>query len=391
MLELPRDVRGLDAAGFLGALRPTPLGTAPYKLVLAKNAPLWTSQGPIRQGATLEEVAALNLEVFLGELEDMPAGATLSCTAKGLSGERVHLQVGDTWTWTQLHLHVCAILAQCRWDEPPALALFGHTRASGLVPMPEGGELLKELAADHPPPDDLRLEVFSHRLGKGREEDPHPSPALDGRDDPDQARSSQNHSSAPAVCDADEGSIPSVGRPIPKHVIPMMDLPGTTDYKVFSMNINTHTNLKFLCGLQAEVCCYQETRHTYHTVARLARELAVVHHTCLPGSPKTIYATARSRRINPDIGEHGGVLTVLGPALRGRALDQEGAAPSLAKPAWMADGRKTGWPPPGEERASLYTIFIAIPPPTTVRPGSGSTTWLRPPLRTRRSRPMSLP
>ena len=57
-LSLPRECRGLEATAFLGALRNVPLGTAHHKLTLAKHAPRWTSQGPLRQGVTLEEVAA---------------------------------------------------------------------------------------------------------------------------------------------------------------------------------------------------------------------------------------------------------------------------------------------------------------------------------------------
>ena len=170
VLALPRECKTLEAAPFLGALRHVPAGTAAYKKVQAAHAPLWTSAGPIRHGATLEEVARLQLVVHTGDIIDMPNGHTLTWSARGLAGQRVTIQAADTWTWAQLHLQVCAAFAQCEWDQAAPLAMFTHTRATGLDPLPQPGDLLGELAAQHSAPFNLRLEVFPHRLGRGRGE-----------------------------------------------------------------------------------------------------------------------------------------------------------------------------------------------------------------------------
>ena len=163
---------------------------------------------------------------------DLPATEVYTWGARGLSGERATTQAKGTWTWSQLHLHVCGVLLQQPWDSPASLALFAQTRAVGICPLPHGRELLSELALTHTPPYNLRLEIYPQRLGKGRAE------------------------SGPADVDAAGGGW---GSSIPSHVTPLRALPCTQDYRVFSININAHTNLPNLNEVCAEVLCLQET------------------------------------------------------------------------------------------------------------------------------------
>ena len=93
-------------------------------------------------------------------------------------------------------------------------------------------------------------------------------------------------------------------------------LPSSDFYRVFSLNINSHVNTHLLEGIHVQVLAIQETRHTTHTAARLLASYASAQRQFLPGAPKKIYASKRPKRLNPDIGEHGGVCALLSKELR---------------------------------------------------------------------------
>ena len=214
-----------------------------------------------------------------GNLLDVPCDSTIRWDAWGLAGERVNFQANPNWTWDQLHLHVCSVLAERPWDHPAPVVLFTQTRAVGLTPGPQGQELIGELCQLRNPPYTLRLEIFPQRLGRG----------LGGVGADETTQHPEEDDSRQAI---------------PDHVKPLASLPASSSYKVFTINVNTRTNFKYLQDVQAEVLCVQETRHTVHSAARLTAEFAKDSRLRLPGHPKPMYTTKRTRNPNPDIGEH---------------------------------------------------------------------------------------
>ena len=97
----------------------------------------------------------------------------------------------------------------------------------------------------------------------------------------------------------------------PEHVLPLDALPRSDHYRVFSLNVNSHVNLHLLEGVHAHVLTMKETRHTAHTAARLQALYASAQRQFLPGNPKKVYTCKRPKRLNPDVGEHGGVCSLL--------------------------------------------------------------------------------
>ena len=157
----------------------------------------------------------------------------------------------------------------------------------------------------------IRVEPFLHRLGKG------PPDGLDGS----RARSPPPSLGRPAGSSEDPPPVliqHDAPETCPPHVLPLEALPTRERYRVVSINVNSHINTHLLEGVHAHMLAMQETRHTTHTAARLQSGYAAVQRQFLPGLPKKIYASKRTKRLNPDIGERGGVCALLSKELRAR-------------------------------------------------------------------------
>ena len=145
----------------------------------------------------------------------------------------------------------------------------------------------------------LRLEVLSQRMGRG----PVPPELRAERSVPVEPLPTAAAPSNPR----DPATLPP---PLPAHVVQAYAMAPTEQYRALTLNVNSHTNLPLVDAFPAQLACYQETRHTASTAARLVASHMTNKRLCIPGASKQVYRTKRTRKPNPDMGEHGGVLSI---------------------------------------------------------------------------------